>query len=542
MLSIGADLSAKVMQRASQTCGRIISIHLDEIQNSTDAGRIIASIEQLKKNTQKTVMLFASPQALIDKLHWRKFVDRLIDKKILRFIAVDEIQLFVHYGLSFQSQFAMLSTTIFKLIKNGRYATKVPVLFMTASCTSEMFKQLKLLTGLEFYPDNRNVFWAGASELMKTSVFTRVVYSNRPLTQFLSSFGTSIGSNPNHRYVFYANSRVLIEKTADKYGDWLDKTTSFQSDYLKIVGTMKKEEKFHAMKLFCAQQERAQKDDEMEFNPQVLFATSGAANCGIDNSNIYCVFRGEMPPSCEDMVQEEGRAGRRVGANHTTDSYTICISLESLLKLWQRIYRGTVDKLSYRKSLLHDVEVMLLWIVVPTHCLKSVLAYKSSNPFKHNEIEPVYLPHPCLNSCSFCQGEYDTIAPAISRAGVCSILMDLFSGNNRISGDITFVPVLLDKIKKYPGCNQLVFGVNSKKDPKPIMVKKMLLVLIASNILCHAATVKDSQDKDKKDAEKTTVVLNAVLGYSHQSVTNAMPAYAMFDDYYWHRIKVISTF
>ena len=67
-----------------------------------------------------------------------------------------------------------------------------------------------------------------------------------------------------------------------------------------------------------------------------------------------------MPPSCKDMVQEEGRAGRIVGANPMSDSYNICISLESLLKLWQKIYRGTVEKLSYGKSLLYDVEVMLL--------------------------------------------------------------------------------------------------------------------------------------------------------------------------------------
>lgn len=177
---------------------------------------------------------------------------------------------------------------------------------MTASCTSKMFKQLKLLTGLDFYPDNRNVFWAGASELMKISVFARVVYSNRPLTQFVLSFGTSIGSNPNHRFVFYTNSRVLIEKSAEKYGDWLDKLTSFQSDYLKIVGTMKKEGKFHPMKLFCAERKKSGDYDEYEFKPQVLFATSGAANYGIDKSTIYCVFGGRIPPSCKDMVQEEG--------------------------------------------------------------------------------------------------------------------------------------------------------------------------------------------------------------------------------------------
>ena len=73
----------------------------------------------------------------------------------------------------------------------------------------------------------------------------------------------------------------------------MDKTLDFQSDFSKIVGTMKKEEKFHAMKLFCAQQKIAGKDNELEFNPQVLFATFGAKNLGIDNSNIYCVFRGK---------------------------------------------------------------------------------------------------------------------------------------------------------------------------------------------------------------------------------------------------------
>ena len=39
------------------------------------------------------------------------------------------------------------------------------------------------------------------------------------------------------------------------------------------------------------------------FNPQVLSATSGAANAGIDHPNMYGVIRAEMPPSLEDCVQ-----------------------------------------------------------------------------------------------------------------------------------------------------------------------------------------------------------------------------------------------
>ena len=118
---------------------------------------------------------------------------------------------------------------------------------------------------------------------------------------------------------------------------------------------------------------------------------------------------------------------------------------------------------------------MLACLVVPTHCIKSVLANKSSNPFVNDKNAPVYLPPPCLNSCSFCLGEYSDIAPPLNRAGVCIILMDLFSGTNIISVDITFMPVLLDNIKKYPGCNRLVFGVNSNKQPAPILIKKCCL-------------------------------------------------------------------
>ena len=70
------------------------------------------------------------------------------------------------------------------------------------------------------------------------------------------------------------------------------------------------------------------------------------------------------------------------------------------------------------------------------------------------------------------------------------------------------------------------------------MVKKLLLILIAAEILCHTITVRTITDKYVKVNESTLVAIKAVLGYSHQSVTNGMPAYSMFDNYYWQRIKV----
>ena len=53
---------------------------------------------------------------------------------------------------------------------------------------------------------------------------------------------------------------------------------------------MKKEEKFHAMKLFCSEQQAGGELANAEsFNPQGFFATSGAANCGIDKSYLLCI-------------------------------------------------------------------------------------------------------------------------------------------------------------------------------------------------------------------------------------------------------------
>ena len=89
-------------------------------------------------------------------------------------MAVDEIQLFVHYGLSFWHQFAMLSTTLFRDLKVNKNTTKIPILFMTATCTLEIFKQLQSLKVLLFTKDRSNVFWPSSFKMQKRNLFTRV--------------------------------------------------------------------------------------------------------------------------------------------------------------------------------------------------------------------------------------------------------------------------------------------------------------------------------------------------------------------------------
>lgn len=86
---------------------------------------------------------------------------------------------------------------------------------------------------------------------------------------------------------------------ANNYSDWLDRSKN-QSDYLKLISAMKKEDKDHRTQLFCLAKviedidmegegvkSRNTEGDEEHFNPQVLFATSGAVYTDIDNPGIY---------------------------------------------------------------------------------------------------------------------------------------------------------------------------------------------------------------------------------------------------------------
>ena len=121
-------------------------------------------------------------------------------------------------------------------------------------------------------------------------------------------------------------------------------------------------------------------------------------------------------------------------------------------------------------------------------------ADRTADPFDRKSGKIRYMPPPCLTSCSFYTGKYDKLFPAIIRGGVCAVIMDLFSGENRISGTITFYPMLIESIIKYKGCNRLVFGVKSDKKFAPIEVKKLVMILVSAGILGHSTVVETSEE------------------------------------------------
>ena len=143
-------------------------------------------IKSYPMDPKKTVIFFSSPQAITSRPYWRDFFRDISRSGLLRLVCVDEVHLFVHYALSFRKAFALLSKVLFKHLKTeDKYCTKVTILFMTATCTVEIFEQVQSLTGIPFYQDKRNVFWPSPTGMANRSISIEVIYSSQTMKQIV---------------------------------------------------------------------------------------------------------------------------------------------------------------------------------------------------------------------------------------------------------------------------------------------------------------------------------------------------------------------
>jgi superfamily II DNA helicase RecQ len=128
--------------KASQEFGTVVSFHLDKIKDRTEQQAVSDSISNLGADTTQTVFLFASPQVFVNHPVWRKLLDTIIQNKLLRFVAIDEIHLFVHFAHSFWQEFAWLKPYLFSKLQSRGSAsrTTIPILFMTATCKKLFFR------------------------------------------------------------------------------------------------------------------------------------------------------------------------------------------------------------------------------------------------------------------------------------------------------------------------------------------------------------------------------------------------------------------
>ena len=78
----------------------ITALHLDECEQQ-DLPEIMALIKNLRDTS--TLFIFSSPQCITNK--FPLFVAGLINDGLIKFVVVDEVHLFTHFGRSFRNEF-----------------------------------------------------------------------------------------------------------------------------------------------------------------------------------------------------------------------------------------------------------------------------------------------------------------------------------------------------------------------------------------------------------------------------------------------------
>ena len=135
--SLAMDQSRKVLNHAPNTC-TISSCHLDEMSPSL-LDKLQTSLRCLSLDV--TTFIFTSPQCFHNR---HRFCNFLFQRKLIKFLVIDEIHLFAQFGNTFRSEFGQLKRSLFERL--CQLDTMVPTLFMTATCTLPMINDLEFMT------------------------------------------------------------------------------------------------------------------------------------------------------------------------------------------------------------------------------------------------------------------------------------------------------------------------------------------------------------------------------------------------------------
>jgi hypothetical protein len=193
--------------------------------------------------------------------------------------------------------------------------TYLPVLFLTATYNQKA-KKIETLAGLQF-DCSSNIFWPTTVATMHHgNVCLRAAYTAYPLYSFKQVVGPALETSLLQKYIWYANNCVAIKQHTKMLGTWIGNQRCFKSNIVSVTGTQMKEQKLHHTNLFAATNLPNLSllecnDVTQPFNTQILLATTGAANAGLGNLDIYGVAgRAKFPPNFKNVLQERGHAGR----------------------------------------------------------------------------------------------------------------------------------------------------------------------------------------------------------------------------------------
>ena len=133
-LALGSDQCSKIAMLSASSSKPVKAFQLDTFKNIDELEKLCTYvIQHCTSNTITSIIIFTSSEALLKPVVI-SFVDSLVTKGLLRIFCINEIHLFVQFGLSFRKKFQQIRTAIVNTLRQpGTNYLKIPIILMTAT-------------------------------------------------------------------------------------------------------------------------------------------------------------------------------------------------------------------------------------------------------------------------------------------------------------------------------------------------------------------------------------------------------------------------
>jgi superfamily II DNA helicase RecQ len=500
LLALGADQVTKIL-RACNAFGKISAYHLDEIKTSAARNQVVQELLDLEENTQTSIFLFSSPQAIVgERTPWKGTLLDLHRRRLLRLVVIDELHLYLQFGVSLRSEFKQLTNMLLNVLFPSSDLQSHPcLLVMTATITKRWLELFQKLTGISFIPSD--ILWALPDDMARRDVKVSFYLGDTVLKKMRLDLISFLKSSTTKKVILYTNTRVTANKLKVSIDELMD-ANDIEGDAIVIHGDLLSHTKFYRAKQFTGAL------DDGILKPRVLIATSGCANAGIDCPDVYWVLRQDMPPSILDLFQEMGRAGRRYIKVFGEDHYIVIFSLNSFDYLYIRPMSEKDDIIPplvmTRKEKIELAQDSLMQV------LDLLVLDKGC---KHKQMENIlgkHLPNyfsrlgDCRCACPTClpRSTYEHVFPPIKKSGICSLLLQEFSQVGRMlltppqQSSRNTGKSFIEWMKKRQNIGKSIYGWDSDRKPTENEIECTVLQLIATKMLLLTTSTLDDCDTE----------------------------------------------
>ena len=127
----------------------------------------------------------------------------LLEKQLLRLLCIDEVHLFVEFGITFRKTFIRMKESVFDKLKSNDDYLHVPILFMTATFHLELKSLLAQMTGIVVHP--RNTCWGMPNSFDRRNICIELKHTNQ-LSRFTkNTILSKIKDRLNSKAMIFAN-------------------------------------------------------------------------------------------------------------------------------------------------------------------------------------------------------------------------------------------------------------------------------------------------------------------------------------------------